>query len=52
MDIEKKEDSYYKGLIRVEVTQPRIDVVNEVVYAQYFKNGTRSASHDTLRTEY
>lgn len=47
VDIEKKEDSYYKGLIRVEVTQPRIDVVNEVVYAQYFKNGTRSL-HMTL----
>lgn len=47
VDIEKKEDSYYKGMIRVEVTQPRIDVVNEVVYAQYFKNGTRSL-HMTL----
>lgn len=46
-EIEKKDGCYSKSLMRVEVTQPRIDVVNEVVYAQYFKNGTRSL-HMTL----
>ena len=44
MKIEKIEETkeYFKGKISVEVTQPRIDIINEVVYAQYFGNGTRS----------
>lgn len=38
----EEEGEHFKGLMRVEVTQPRIDLINEVVYAQYFGNGTRS----------
>ena len=40
-----------RRLVKVEITDPRIDTITEVVYSQHFHNGTHSL-HMTLFTQH